>query len=308
MAIQMLGAVLALLLLIGGCATGPLPGAAGEVVGPLRSIEFYTKRQEQKERYSTAARDRLFASDREVWVLLRWGLPGPGSYVTKVTLRTPAGALHEEREYRFEAKDSSWHTGHRFTLPQGAAAQRLAGAWQVEAALGGTTAGHRAFTFDPSSIRLRTDARVLIVQGTYDPEAATGDWHWRDRFGALENVKAAHAILGIVLRDEFARRFPTVAGPQPEPPPATSDATVLLRTKLKASPNPSAESELVLEAVNVPTQTTRTFHFRSSAGKEGGGTSSNIYFFVAAADLAFQAAASPEVLEFLRTVTQAVPE
>ncbi len=308
MASQMLGAVLALLLLIGGCATGPLPGAAGEVVGPLRSIEFYTKRQEQKERYSTAARKRLFASDREVWVFLRWGLPGPGSYVTKVTLRTPTGAVHEEREYRFEAKESSWHTGHRFTLPQGAAAQPFAGAWQVEATLGGTTVGHRAFTFDPNSIRLRTAARVLIVQGTYDPEAATSDWHWRERFGALENVKAAHALLGVVLRDELARRFPTVAGPQPEPPAATGDATVLLRTKLRVSPNPSTDSELVVDTVSVPAQTTRTFHFRSSAGKERGGASSNIYFFVAAADLAFQAAASQEFLDFLVTVMQAVPE
>jgi hypothetical protein len=149
---------------------------------------------------------------------------------------------------------------------------------------------------------------VLIVQSTYDPEVATGDWGWRERFGALENIKATHALLGIVLRDELARRFPNVATSQQQPPGATSDATVLLRTRLGVSPNPSADSELVVDAVNVPTQTTRTFHFRSSAGKEGSGTSSNIYFYVAAADLAFKAAASQELLEFLITATQAVPE
>ena len=305
MAIHMVGGVLCLLLLMDGCATEPLPGAAGEVVGPLRSIEFYTKRQEQNERYSSAARDRLFASDREVSVLLRWGLPGPGSYVTKVTLRTPTGTIHEEREYRVEAKDSSWHMGHRFTLPQGAAAQRLAGAWQVEAVLGSTTAGHRAFTFEPSSIRLRTDARIVIVQGTDDPELATGDWTWRDRFGALEHMKAAHAMLGFALRDELARRFPRVDGP---PPTAEVDATILVRTKFSVSPNPDTDARLAVDVVHVPTQTTRTFPFRSSAGIEVMGVTRNRNIPLAAADLAFQAAASPEVLEFLRTVAQAVPE
>jgi hypothetical protein len=266
MGIHVLGGVLCVLVLLGGCATPPLPGAAGEISGPLRSIELYTKEPKSGERYSTAARDRFFASDRQVWVLLRWGLPKPGNYVMKAVLRTPTGTLHGERELRFEAKDSLWATWHQFTLPQGEDAQRLAGPWLVEATLGDAAVGHRTFTFDPSNIRLRTEARVLIVQGADDPEVATGNWGWRNRFAALENVKAAHSMLGVVLRDELARRFPHVNGPQQQPPAATSDATMLLRTKLGASPNPSAASELVLDVIQVPTQTTRTFRFRSSAG------------------------------------------
>jgi hypothetical protein len=241
-------------------------------------------------------------------VYLHWGLPGPGRYETHIALRTPLGGVYSERDIRFEAKQPLWDTWFSFVPPQGADAQRLAGLWQIEVALDGKAVGKRTFTFDPSSIRLRTDARVLIVQSTYDPEVATGDWRWRDRFTALENVKAAHTILGVVLRDELARRFARVNGPQEQPPAATSDATVLVRTKLGVSPNPSADSELVLDAVHVPTQTSRTFRFRSSAGKESGGISSNIYQQVAAADLAFQAAASQEFLDFLVTATQAVPE
>ena len=64
---------------------------------------------------------------------------------------------------------------------------------------------------------------------------------------ALENIKATNALLGIVLRDELARRFPNVATSQQQPPAATSDATVLLRTKLRVSPNPSADSELLVK-------------------------------------------------------------
>ncbi len=306
MAIQILGVVLCSLLLITGCATSPLPGASGEVTGPLRSIDLYTKRAAPQ--YRTAGRDRFFASDREVWVYLHWGLPGPGKYETKIALRTPLGTLYEERHYPMETKDSSWVMGHGFVLPQREDIQRLAGLWQVEVTLGGTAVGHRAFTFDPSRIRLRTDARVVILQGADDPELATGDWLYRDRFAALENVKAAHAVLGVVVRDELARRFPHVDGPRQQPAEAASNATVLLRTKLGLSPNPDAASELVLDVVHVPTQTTRTFRFRSSAGKEKVGMSSSIYHGVTAADLAFQATASPEVLAFLMTATNAVPE
>ena len=40
MPIHMLGGVLCLLLLMGGCATEPIPGAVGKLSGPLRSIEL----------------------------------------------------------------------------------------------------------------------------------------------------------------------------------------------------------------------------------------------------------------------------
>jgi hypothetical protein len=199
----------------------------------------------------------------------------------------------------------SWN---RFVLPKNEDAQRLAGPWQIEAFLGDAAVGHRTFTFDPSSIRLRTDARVLIVQGSDNPEVGPGDWRWRYEFATRENVKAAHNLRGVELRDELARRFPKVDGPQAQPPAAASDATALVRTKLGASPNPSADSELVVDVVHVATQTTRTFRFRSSAGKTGATPSSNIYLTVAATDLAFQAAADPDLLEFLRTATNAVPE
>jgi hypothetical protein len=278
----------------------------------LRGIDLYATQRDPKqpgERYGTAGRDRFFASDEYVWVYLHWGLPRPGKYEGVIVLRTPAGNIREERHYSFEAKESLWLMGHGFLLlPPAEDAQRLAGSWKVEVSVGGAVVGHRTFTFDPSSIRLRTAARVVIVQGTYDPEAATGDWDWHDRFSALERIKTAQAVLGIALRDELARRFPNVAASPQQPPAATSDPTVLLRTKLLVSPNPSSDSELVVDSVTVPTRTTRTFRFRSSAGKEGGGTSSSIYFNVAAADLAFRAAASQEFLDFLISATQAVPE
>ena len=304
MAIHLVGGVLCLLLLIGGCATAPLPGAAGEVSGALRSIEFYTKQPAQSELYRTVGRDHLFASDREVWVLLHWGLPGPGSYVTTVALWTPLRTVH--RDYRFEAKGSNWVTWYRYPLPQGQEAQGLAGPWKVEVAFAGAPVGKRTFTFDPSSVRLRTDARIVILQGTDDPELATGDWQWRNRAAALENVKAAHATLGVVLRDELARRFPRVDGPRQ--PSADTGATILVRTKFSVSPNPDTDARLAVDLVLVPTQTTRTVLFRSSAGVEGMGVSRNRNIPLAATDLAFQAAASPEVLEFLMTATQAVPE
>ena len=313
MPIHLLGGVLCLLLLTSGCATEPIPGAVGKLSGPLRSIELYTKRTEQRESYPTAGRDRLFASDREVWVYLNWGVPRPGSYVAKVALRTAAGTLQEERERPFTATQSLWNTGHRFTLPQGPDAQRLAGVWHVEAALDGTAVGDRPFTFDPSSVRLRTDARIVIHHGTDDPELATGDWQWRDRFGALEDVKAAHAMLGFALRDELARRFPQVEGPQPKPAAAEATILILVGTKFSVSPNPDTDARLAVAVVAMDARhfrspTTRTFLFRSSAGVEVMGVSRRRNIHLAAADLAFQAAASPEVLEFLMTATQAVPE
>jgi len=308
MAIHMIGIVLSLLFLIIGCGgTRPLPDAAGQVSGPLRSIELYTRKPEKSnERYSTARRDRLFASDQEIWVYLSWELPGPGSYVTKVALRTPTGTLRGEREYRTEAKESNWATMHRFSLPQGEEAQGLTGPWQIEAALADTAAGTRTFTFDPSSIRLRTDTRIMIVQGSDDPEAAAGDWTWRNRAAALEHVKAAHATLGVVLRDELARRFPHVEGPRQ--PSTELEATVLVRTKFITSPNPDTDARLSMDVVPVSPQATRTFLFRSSAGVELMGATRSRNFPLAAADLAFQAAASPEVLDFLIAASWAVPE
>jgi hypothetical protein len=236
---------------------------------------------------------------------LTWGLPRPGTYTTKAALRTPTGSVHEEREYRFEAAASSWITGQRFSLPQGEETQRLAGPWHVEAALDGTPVGDRTFTFDPSSVRLRTDARIVILQGTDDPELATGDWTWRDRFGTLEHVKAAHAVLGFALRDELARRFPRVDGPKPA---ADADATLLVRTKFSVSPNPDTDARLAMEVVHVPTKATRTFLFRSSAGVQTMGVSRSRNITLAATDLAFQAAASQEFLDFLVAATTAVRE
>lgn len=308
MAIHLLGGVLCLLLL-GGCAAPPLPGAAGEISGPLRAIDLYVTQQDRtkpNEWHRTARRDRFFASDREVWVYLHWGVPGPGKYETKVTLRTPAGNVHGERDYHIEAKQSLWSTWFRLPLPQGEDARRLAGTWRVEATLGGAAVGHRTFTFDPNSIRLRTDARVAIVQGTSDPDLAAGDWVWLNRAAALENIQAAHRVLGATLRDELARRFPHVEGPLQQP--AESGTTILLRTKFSSSPSPNADARLDVDVVPAPPQMPRTFRFTSSAGVELMGQTRNRNSALAATDLAFQAIASQEFLDFLVTETKAVPE
>ncbi len=309
MAMHLLGAVLGLLLLLGGCAAPPLPGAAGEVVGPLRGIDLYTKQPDGKkpnEFYGTAGRDRLFASDRQVWVTLQWGLPGPGQYDAKVALRTPTGSLHAERDYRFEAPQSLVSTWFPFLLPQGDDAQRLAGSWRAEVTLGGMAVGHRVFTFDPRSIRVRTDAVVVIVRGTSDPELAAGDWIWLNRAAALENVQGAHDLLGVALRDELARRFPHVEGPQQQP--AESGAAILVRTKFGSSPSPNADAHLEVNVVPAPPQMPRTFQFTSSAGVELMGQTRNRNSALAATDLAFQASASQELLDFLAAATKAVPE
>jgi len=234
------GLAISLLILMGGCATGPLPGGAGEVSGPLRSIELYTQRPKGKELYLTAARERLFASDREVHVVAIWTLPGPGDYVSKVVLRTPAGTVHGEHEYRFRAEAASWLTGQRFELPQGEAAQALSGRCHVEVALGETPVGKRVFTFDPSTIRLRTDGRLVILEGKVDFEAAPGDYIWIHEYAARENAKVALAMLGVILRDELARRFAHVDGPRRTL--ETSDATVLLTPTFLISPNPSTRT------------------------------------------------------------------
>jgi len=296
--------VLCLLWLVSGCATAPHPGAGGTVSGALQTIELYPTQSTKAGGYPTASLERLFASDRGVDVGLLWALPAPGNHAIKVALRTPAGAIHAEREFLTSVTKAPWVTGHRFTLPSDDDAKALAGKWAVEVILDGAPVGRRAFIFDPSSIRLRTDARVLIVQGTDDSEVAAGDWLWTQRAAALEHTKAAHTILGIALRDELARRFPRVDGPQQAA--AGTDATILVRTKLGVSPNPSTDSRATLEVVHVPTQTARTFQFRSSAGTDH--VSGGRYFGVTAADLAFQAASSPEFIQYLISVTQASPE
>jgi len=295
-----------LILVTTGCATALLPGASGVVSGPLRSIELCTKRPERGELYRTAGRDRLFASDREVYILSHWALPGPGEHVSRVVLLTPTETIHGQSDYRFQAQESSWWTVQRLELPQGETARALSGAWQVEVLLDKTRVGRRAFTFDPSSIRLRTNARLVIVQGKDDPEVASGDWHWRYRAAAMESVKASHAILGAVLRDELARRFPYVDCPGGTQ--GITDATLLITTNLGISPNPGTDSRLELEVAHIPTRIVRKFSFRTSAGYEPRGTSGVTHFNVAAADLAFQAASSPEVLDFLIASTQAVSE
>lgn len=296
------------LLILGttGCATAPLPGASGEVSGPLRSIELHTKRPERGEFYLTAGRDRVFASDREIYILSHWALPGPGEHVSKVVLLTPTGTIHWQSDYLFQAQASSWLTIQRLELPQGETARALSGAWQVEVLLDKTRVGRRAFTFDPRSIRLRTIARIVIVQGKDDPEVATGDWHWRNRAAAMESVKGSHAILGVVLRDELNRRFPYVDGPGRTQ--GISDATLLLTTNLGISPNPGTDSRLELEVAHIPTRIVRKFFFKASAGLEQRGSYMVRHHNVDAADLAFQAASSAEVLEFLITSAQAVPE
>jgi hypothetical protein len=123
----------------------------------------------------------------------------------------------------------------------------------------------------------------------------------------MESAKSALAMLGVALRDELARRFAHVDGPRRTS--ETSDATVLLTPTFLISPNPSMDSHLELEAVHVPTKTVREFHLKTAVGVERGPTESAVRSFnAAAADLALQAASSPEVLEFLVSVTQAVPE
>ena len=290
--------------LVGGCATTPLPGGAGEVRGALQSIDLYPARSSSGQAYPTAGRQGFFASDREVSIGLRWALPGPGNYVTKVALRTPAGAIHGERELPTSATTTEWFTGYRLALPQGGDAKALAGVWQVEVSLDGVPVGRRAFTFDPRDIRLRTAARLLILQGRDEPEAASGDWFWPDRSGVLVHLRTAHAILGVVLRDELARRFPQVEGPQPAA--AGADATILVRTNLAVSPNMDMPSRLTIEVVHVPTQSTRAFQFQSWAGTDR--VYRRLSFGIAAADLAFRAAADPEFLQCLATTAQAVPE
>jgi hypothetical protein len=162
--------------------------------------------------------------------------------------------------------------------------------------------GRRSFTFDPSSIRLRTDKKLVIVHGTPHPTNVSGGWRWTHEYDVHEGRKAALRRVGVVMRDELARRFPTVNGPQDAP--ADRDEDIILRPLLDIPPDLDLEPRLELEVTHLATKTLRKFTFKTSAGREH----RTMYFSVAAADLAVQAASSPEVLEFLVSVTQAVPE
>ena len=305
MAIPLLGATLCLLLLIGGCAPYGLSGAVGEISGPLRSIDLQTDgKKAPDDRYRTGPRDRFFASDEQVWVYLHWGVPRPGSYKARVLLQTPSGITYE-RDSSFEAKETYLLTRYKFVFPIAEDAQRLAaGPWQIDVFLDGAAVGRRTFTFDPSSIRLRTDTRIVIVQGTSDPELAPGDYLWRNRAAALEHVQAAHRSLGVTLCDELARRFPRVEGPLQQP--VESGTAILLRTTFRSSPSPNADARLDIDVVSAPSQKRRTFRFTSSAGIDW--QRRNRDTRLDATDLAFQAMASQEFLDFLVAATKAVPE
>ena len=59
MRISMLGAVLGAVLVSTGCAAPKLPSAAGEVSGPLLSLELYVGRPEHGVPYATVWRERV---------------------------------------------------------------------------------------------------------------------------------------------------------------------------------------------------------------------------------------------------------
>lgn len=59
MTIPTLGMVLSAVIWLVGCATAKLPGAAGEVSGPLLSVELYVGRPEHRVPYATVWREHL---------------------------------------------------------------------------------------------------------------------------------------------------------------------------------------------------------------------------------------------------------
>jgi len=164
--------------------------------------------------------------------------------------------------------------------------------------------GRRTFTFDPSSIRLQTDARLVIVQGKGDFAGLGGEWIWQHSSSSRENMKGASGLLAVVLRDELARRFPYVYGPRSSS--EASEATVLLTPTLLVSPDLDGDSRLEFEVVHMLTKAVRKFNFKTSVGREKLGYEGIVRFDVEAADLAVKAASSPEVLEFLVSATQAI--
>ncbi|MCI0371954.1 MAG: hypothetical protein L0214_11390, partial [candidate division NC10 bacterium] len=146
----------------------------------------------------------------------------------------------------------------------------------------------------------------VIVQGKVDPEAVGGEWRWTEPYAVLESAKAALGMVAIVLRDELARRFPQVDGPRPTAD--GSGATVTLTPKLLLSSDFNVDPRLELDVAHLSKNAKRMFHLETSAGKERRGLGGILNFGVAAADLATKAAHSTEVLEFLLTATDAVPE
>jgi len=298
--------VIVLVVLAGGCAVSPPPGSSGQVKGPLTSIELYTKRPVRGEYYSTAGRQRLFASDREFYVLSRWNLPNPGEYVSQVAVTPPNLGAKQQSEHQFRAEGTNWVTFQRFSLPSGEDAKSLAGEWQVEVALNGALAGTRTFQFDAASIRLRTEAKLYIAEGKADHETAPGDYVWRNQYAVREQVKGAALVAGQVLRDDLSRRFPDVTGPAPMQ--EASGDSIILTPVLRLSPNPGIPSRMELEILQPGTGQRRVFEFRSTAGNEFSGGSGRVYFSVASADLAFQAGSSREILDFLVQATKATPE
>ncbi len=306
MRVEWLGIATSLLLLASGCATAPLPGASGEVSGPLQSIELYTSLPQRDSAYSTATRNRFFVSDRELHVVSFWNLPGPGDYVGRAVLRTPTGTIAQESEHRFHTEQRDWGMYHRLGFPWGEEVKSLGGDWRVELYLNDSAVRSRTFVFEPINIRLRTDARLLIGEVKADPEAAPGDYMWTQQYSALEAAKASGQLVGQVLREELARRFPDVAGPGPIP--EGSGASLVLIPTVRFSPNPDMPSRLELEITHSQTGTKRKFIFRSTAGIERAGTAGRVYLSIAAADLSLQAGMRSEVLDFLIRMTNATPE
>ncbi|HSC71759.1 MAG TPA: hypothetical protein VLH58_10425 [Candidatus Methylomirabilis sp.] len=300
------GAVVGALILLSGCATERIPGGSGEVSGPLQSIDFFAAGSPLQQVYPTAFRERFYASDREILVYSTWHLPGTDEHTCGVVLRTPGHAIHQEGKSQFRTKGPYWATGLVMRLPEGEVARPLEGRWSVEVSLDGKQVGERTFTFDPGSIRLRTGARLLILPGKQDFEAAAGDYIWLQEYGARESGKTALTLLRLALRDELARRFPHVelSGPAMDP----GKATVLLTPMLAMSPNTAIEPRLSLVLTHVPTQTVRWLQWRTSVGHNVSLTSGSVNFALAALDLANQSASSPDLLDFLRTVTQATSE
>lgn len=297
---------LSLLVLLSGCASEPFPGGVGEVRGPLQSIELYATGPRPGELYPTGFREHFHASDGEIFVISYWRLPETIEHTCGLVLRTPGHSIHQESRYLFRTEATQWATGLALKLPQGEAAQPLEGLWSVEVSLDGRKVGERTFSFDPGNIRFRTDARFLILPGKQDFEVAAGDYMWLQQYGVRESAKAALAMLHLALRDELARRFSHVEMSSPKL--GTEMGTVLLTPMLQMSPTPGIDARLDLEVMHAPSQTVRRFQWRTSAGHNYTGNAVTVNFGLIAVDLANQASSSPELLEFLRAMTQATPE
>jgi hypothetical protein len=223
-----------------------------------------------------------------------------------VVLTPPNEGTKRESEYRFRAEGRNWLTFQRLRLPTGEEAKTLAGEWRLEVALDGSPVGTRVFQFEATSIRLRTEAMLFITEGRGDPEGPGGGYRWTQEVRVLESAKKASSLAGRVLRDELARRFPHITGPAPAQ--EVSGASLVINPILRFPPDLGIPSRLDLEISHPATGASRNFVFTSTAGIERKGNLGTMHFDVAAADLAFQAASNPEVLDFLRTLTQAEPE